>query len=100
MKSKKSSKSRNIKRHFWHRCVQRLGFPIDNKELVKKIQNFKSDDKTLRFHKRQSLSRTVWIYYHESNDRYYKIIYDKNRKEIVTIFPYRKSQKENKHDRI
>ena len=98
MKSKKSLKSKNIKRHFRHRCIQRLGFPLNNKELVKKIHNFDPTDKTLKFYKKQSLSRTVWIYQNELNNRKYRIVYDKNRKEIVTIFPHKEVQKENKYD--
>lgn len=74
--------------------MERLGFHVNSKEIVKKIQHYSENNKDIKFYKRQSLSRTAWVYHNESDNRDYRVIYDKNRKEIITIFPHNDRKKE------
>ena len=73
-----TNKKKAIKTHFQRRSSERIGVLLDEKELVKKIQN-----NELEFFERQSNRVTVFKY--EYQDKKYKLIYDKNRKQIITI---------------
>ena len=73
-----SSKRRNIKVHFQRRSIERIGVLLDEKELVNKIQN-----NELEFVERQSNRVTVFRY--EYNGEFYRLVYDKTRKQIITV---------------
>ena len=77
-KKPKVSKVSAEKYHFQVRCLQRLGFLIDHDELVKQIQSNK-----LKLHSRQSNRVTKW--YWEKNGKTYIVVYDKERKRVVTV---------------
>jgi len=72
------SKQKNIKAHFQRRSIERIGVLLDEKELVKKIQN-----NELEFVERQSNRVTVFRY--EYNGELYRLVYDKTRKQIITV---------------
>lgn len=73
-----TSKKKAIKSHFQRRSLERIGVLLDEKELVKKIQNNK-----LEFIERQSNRITVFRYKYQN--KIYRLVYDKTRKQIVTI---------------
>ena len=72
------SKQKNIKAHFQRRSIERIGVLLDEKELVNKIQN-----NELEFVERQSNRVTVFRY--EYNGEQYRLVYDKTRKQIITV---------------
>lgn len=72
------NKRKAIKTHFQRRSLERIGVLLDEKELVKKIQN-----NELEFIERQSNRVTVFRY--ERNGELYRLVYDKIRKQIITI---------------
>lgn len=77
-----SNKAKNIKRHFTSRCMERVGLFLNPQQLVQKIQK-----NELPFIKKTSNTRTVWGYYCEFNKKEYRIVYDKLRHDVVTIYP-------------
>ena len=72
----KKKKAQQI--HFFHRCLQRIGFVLDENNLIKKIQSGELD-----FIKRQSNRVTIWRYY--VKDKSYQVVYDKVRKQVITV---------------
>lgn len=72
------SKKKSVKKHFFKRSLERVGVLLDEQELVRKIQNAE-----LEFVERQSNRRTVFRT--EYNGKKYRIVYDKLRKQIITI---------------
>lgn len=74
----RKSKTKTEKAHFSKRCIQRCGVILNNAEIVRQIQANK-----LKFIERQSNRITVWEYIF--NDVAYKVVYDKDRKTVVTI---------------
>lgn len=72
------SKKKAVKKHFYKRSLERVGVLLNEKELVRKIQNHE-----LEFIEKQSNRKTV--YRLEYLDKTYRIIYDKDRKQIITI---------------
>ena len=85
----RSRKSKNIKKHFFKRCLERIGHYINTKDLIKKIQN-----QELEFISRTSNTRTLFKYHCEFNDKDYVVVYDKNKHDVVTIYDY-KIKKQN-----
>ena len=85
MMYRRTKKSKNIQRHFQQRCMDRLGIYLNNKQIVNLIQKNQLD-----FVKRTSNTRTVFKYHCNVNNKDYKIVYDKLRHDVVTIFPYEK----------
>lgn len=81
---RKHSKSKNIKKHFSRRCLERVGLYLNSSDIVRKIQN-----NELEFASRTSNSRTVFKYNCPITKKEYRIVYDKNKHDVVTIFPYR-----------
>ena len=77
----KAKKSKNIKKHFNHRCKERLGFKLNSQELVRMIQKNELD-----FVRRTSNTRTVFRYHCQVNNRDYNVVYDKLRHDVVTIY--------------
>ncbi len=77
---KRKSKKKTVDNHFARRCVQRLGYVPDQKELVRQIQ-----ENLLEYVGRQSLRVTHWKW----TDPVHKIDcvlpYDKERKQIITV---------------
>lgn len=73
-----ANKKKAIKVHFQRRSLERIGVLLDEKELVKKIQN-----NELEFIERQSNRITVFRYKYQN--KIYRLVYDKTRKQIVTI---------------
>lgn len=87
-KYSKTSKSKNIKRHFQKRCVERLGFPISSKDLVKQIQSNKLD-----FVRKMSNTRSMFLYQCPIDNTNYNVVYDKLRHDVVTIYRSRKQKR-------
>ena len=78
---KKKSKKQSQEKHFAQSCLKRVGYCLDNEKLVNLIQQ-----NQLEFIDRQSNRITRWKYSFNNMD--YMIVYDKIRKEPVTIVPY------------
>ena len=78
------NKRKAIKTHFQRRSLERIGVLLDEKELVKKIQN-----NELEFIERQSNRVTVFRYEYRGN--FYRLVYDKSRKQIITILCERRN---------
>lgn len=75
-----SSKKKNVKIHFRRRSLERVGMIVDEIELIKKIQK-----QELEFVYSQSNRRKV--YRTEFLGRTFRVIYDKERKQLITIYP-------------
>ena len=85
--SNKKNLKKNIKKlsqgtHFSIACLERVGMILDHDYIVRKIQN-----KELEFVDKQSNRITRWKY--KVNDKEYILVYDKDRKQLVTIIPYK-----------
>lgn len=65
--------------HFEHRCRERVGVILDAKGIIDKIHNHE-----LKHIETQSNRISVFKY--EFLGNVYKIVYDKERKQLVTIF--------------
>ena len=72
------SKKKNVKIHFQKRSLERVGVLLNEKVIVNLIQENK-----LEFIERQSNRITVWRYVFM--DKTSRVVYDKQRKQIVTI---------------
>lgn len=72
-------KDKSIKCHFFNRCIERLGVMLNTKEIINKIQS-----NELKCFKKNSLNRTVFLYPHAGKE--YKVVYDRKRHDVVTIF--------------
>ena len=66
--------------HFSIRCLQRLGYIPDRRQLVSDIQNGK-----LTFHDRQSNRVTRWLWVDPLSKTECIFPYDKERKQIITV---------------
>ena len=75
-----TSKKKIVKMHFRRRSLERVGVIIDEYALIKKIQSH-----NLEFVYSQSNRRKV--YRTEFMGKSYLVIYDKERKQLITIFP-------------
>lgn len=77
---RKKSKRKTVNDHFDRRCIERIGYIPDRRELVKSIQR-----NELEFVGKQSCRVTHWKWV----EPVYKITcilpYDKERKQIITI---------------
>lgn len=78
--AKKFSKKESQALHFKRRSIQRVGVELNPRELVKLIQKQK-----LEFIERQS--NRVTVYRYEHNEEQYRVFYDKNRHQVITITP-------------
>lgn len=74
-----ANKRKAIKSHFQRRSLERIGVLLDDKELVKKIQA-----NELEFVERQS--NRVSVFRYKFYEKSYRLVYDKTRKQIITIF--------------
>lgn len=72
------SKKKTVKKHFFRRSLERVGVLLDENDLIRKIQNHE-----LEFVERQSNRKTVFRI--EYNSKKYRIVYDKVRKQIITV---------------
>ncbi|MCD7780269.1 MAG: hypothetical protein LUH05_06310 [Candidatus Gastranaerophilales bacterium] len=72
------SKKKAVKQHFFKRSLERVGVLLNEKELIRKIQN-----QELEFIERQSNRKTVFRFEHLGNS--FRVVYDKIRKQIITI---------------
>lgn len=72
------NKKKAVKKHFFRRSLERVGVLLDENDLIRKIQNHE-----LEFVERQSNRKTVFRL--EYNGQKYRIVYDKVRKQIITI---------------
>lgn len=75
-----ASKKKNVKIHFRRRSLERVGMIVDEIELIKKIQK-----QELEFVYSQSNRRKV--YRTEILGQVFRVIYDKERKQLITIYP-------------
>jgi hypothetical protein len=90
------NKTRCQQIHFRRRCTERLGFVPSKRELeelINKIQSNKS-----QFIERQSHRITVWRDNFKDIDII--LIYDKIRKQIITVMPYSWWEKESKNEQV
>jgi len=81
--SKNKPKKVSQNRHAQKRFLQRAGFWFDgslNTLFIKQIQNGKAE-----FVEKQSHRVSVWLIPFRANK--YKCVYDKQRKQIVTVLP-------------
>jgi len=69
-----------VKRHFSVRCMERLGYIPDEKDLVKKIQAQK-----LEFLSRQTNRVTKYKWNDPVNNIPCILVYDKERHQIITV---------------
>lgn len=74
------SKAHNQRVHAERRAIERFGVLLDIPQAVKDIQSGKAT-----FVERQSLRCTVWKI--TQQDKEMVVVYDKNRKMIVTVLP-------------
>lgn len=74
------SKKKANKMHFRRRSLERVGAIVDESKIVRMIQT-----QQLEFVYRHSNNRTVYRY--EFMDKFYRVVYDKERKQIITIYP-------------
>lgn len=74
------NKKQTVDRHFAIRCLQRIGHIPDDKELVLKIQQG-----NLNFYDRQSNRLTRWEWTDHITQKPCLLVYDKTRKQLVTI---------------
>ena len=72
------SKKKAIKTHFQRRSLERIVVLLDEKDLIKKIQN-----NELEFIEKQSNRVTVFRFCYQ--DKVYRLVYDKTRKQIITV---------------
>lgn len=77
-RKKINSKKEAQRHHFEMRTLQRVGQVLNQKELIWKIQNGE-----LEFIERQS--NRVSLFRYVINGTAYKIVYDRQRKQVVTI---------------
>ena len=84
-----TSKKKNVKVHFRKRSLERVGMIVDEQDLVRKIQK-----QELEFVYSQSLRRKV--YRVEFLQQKFLVVYDKMRKQLITIFPEDTSKKDTK----
>ena len=77
---KRKGKKKAVDDHFTRRCLQRLGYVPDMKELVKQIQN-----NLLEYVGRQSLRVTHWKWTDPVHRVNCILPYDKERKQIITV---------------
>ncbi len=75
---KKKDKKEAQRIHFEKRSLQRVGIILNRKEIIRKIHN-----QELEFIERQSNRVSLFRLIHEGTA--YKVVYDKERKQIVTI---------------
>ena len=73
-----SKKQRNMQKHFAIRSIERLGVLLDEKEIIKQIQQGE-----LPFLKRQS--NRVSVFRYTRDEKNYRLVYDKIRKQLITI---------------
>lgn len=91
-KSRNKNKREAQQIHFNNACITRLGETLDSKKIVKQIQQGK-----LPFLNRKSNNETRYLYNHNEQD--YVIVYRKNTKQVVTIYPYREDFEDRNIDR-
>jgi len=78
--------------HFVKRCVERIGYVLDDKDIINKIQH-----NGLEFIKKESNTRTMFRYIDPNSQKSYRVIYDKLRHNLVTVLPDYKKRKDSKH---
>lgn len=77
---KRKSKKAMVNDHFDRRCLERIGYIPDRKMLVAKIQS-----NELEFVRKQSCRVTHWRWVEPVYNTACIILYDKGRKQIITI---------------
>ena len=80
MRKSRRSKAKDVRTHFEKRCLQRLGYLPNHKELVRKIQS-----NELEFFERQSGRVTKWKWTDPVSKENFILTYDKERKQIITV---------------
>jgi len=76
----RKSKKKTVDNHFAKRCMQRLGYIPNRKELINKIQTGK-----LEFNERQSNRVTTFKWKEPIKNIDTILVYDKLRKQLITI---------------
>jgi len=83
-KKKKLTKKDIVDKHFCRRCVERIGYAPDHKELVKQIQDHK-----LEFYKRSSNRVTLWHWLEPIYKVPCLLVYDRIRQQVITLLFYK-----------
>ena len=74
------SKKKTVEKHFSIRCIERLGYVPNEKDLIKLIQNGK-----LEHYDTQSNRVTRWKWTDPIKNINCILVYDKERHQIVTV---------------
>lgn len=77
-RKKKQSKKEAQRLHFEKRSLERVGVVLDRKEIIRQIQNGQ-----LEFYEKQSNRVSLFKYFFNGEE--YRIVYDRERKQVVTI---------------
>ena len=77
-RKKLRNKKEAQRKHFERRSIERVGVLLNQKDLVQQIQSG-----GLEFIERQSNRITLYRLNHL--EKFYRVVYDKNRKQVVTI---------------
>ena len=67
-------------KHFERRCIERVGVALNQNEIIRQIQN-----NELTVIGKQT--NGVTLFQLERLGKFFKVAYDKNRKQVVTIMP-------------
>ncbi|MBR5710865.1 MAG: hypothetical protein IKX40_08915 [Thermoguttaceae bacterium] len=82
MRRKHRSKCKNLELHTKRRTLERVGIAISKKQY-KEMSQICSHGKYFCFLKKQSLARSKAVIRYQ--DEFIPIVYDKNRKQIITV---------------
>ena len=82
MRRKRRSKCKNLELHTKRRTLERVGIAISKKQY-KEMSQICSHGKYFCFLEKQSLARSKAVIRYQ--DEYIPIVYDKNRKQIITV---------------
>ena len=89
MRKKRVTKAKVMRNHFWQRSIERVGYLVDEKELINLIQTQK-----LKFIEKQSNRVSVfrWI---SKEGKKFRLVYDKIRHQIITILIEKGEENDN-----
>ena len=88
MKHRKQKTHDDVVAHFQKRCMERLGFLLNQRELKQMMAE--NDGRRMSFIRRQSNTRTLWKVYRRPGiiPHDLVVVYDKPRNAFVTVMYY------------